>query len=58
MKTREPLSMAEVEPYWKSLCGEEAQLNERAHLISREERSKINYMNLGPIQIMKITSLL
>jgi hypothetical protein len=27
---REPISMAELDPYWKSLWGEEAQLNERA----------------------------
>jgi len=29
IKAREPISMADVEPYWKSLWGEEAELNER-----------------------------
>ena len=29
--------MAEAETYWKSLCGEEAQHNERAEWIRREK---------------------
>jgi hypothetical protein len=49
---RESLSMAEVEPYWKSLWGEEAELNGSAQWMSREERSKINNSDLEPIQIM------
>jgi hypothetical protein len=48
--------MAQVEPYGKSLWGDEAQLNERKQWISREEGSNINNMDLEPIQIMIITS--
>jgi hypothetical protein len=50
--------MAEVEPYWKSLWGEEAQLNERAEWVRIEERDKISNIDLGPMHIMKITSFL
>jgi hypothetical protein len=38
-------SVAEVEPYWKSLWGENAQDNGRAGWIRREERRKISYMD-------------
>ena len=47
--------MAEAETYWKSLWGEEAQHNERAQWIRREEKRKIRYMDWRPIQIMEIT---
>jgi len=51
----EPPSMAEAETYWISLWGEEAQHNERAEWIRREEKRKIRYMDWRPIQIMEIT---
>ena len=54
-KAREPPSMAEAETYWKSLWGEEAQHNERAEWIRREQKRKIRYMDWKPIQIMEIT---
>jgi hypothetical protein len=41
--------MAETEPYWKSLWGEEAQLNERTEWIRREESRKMGNMDLGLI---------
>ena len=37
---RELPSLAEVEPYWKSLWGEKAQQNERAEWIRREKESQ------------------
>jgi hypothetical protein len=58
IEAREPITMAEVGPYWKSLCGEEAQLNERTEWIRREESKKMGNMDLGPIQIVKITLFL
>jgi hypothetical protein len=36
IEDREPPSMAEAETYWKSLCGEEVQHNERAEWIRME----------------------
>jgi len=42
---REPPSMAEAETYWKSLWREEAQHNERAEWIRREEKRKISHMD-------------
>ena len=51
---REPPSMTEAETYWKSLWGEEAQHNERAEWIRREEKGKIRYMDWRPIHIMEI----
>jgi hypothetical protein len=50
--------MVEVEPYWRSLWGEEVQLNEESEWIRKEDRRKFNNMDVGPIQIMKITSIL
>jgi hypothetical protein len=47
--------MTEAETYWKSLWGEEAQHNERAEWIRREEKREIRYMDWRPIQIMEIT---
>jgi hypothetical protein len=47
--------MAEIEPYWKSLWGEEAQLNERTEWIIIEVSRKRGNMDFEPIQIMKIT---
>ena len=55
IEAREPPSMTEAETYWKSLWGEEAQHNERAEWIRREEKGKIRYMDWGPIHIMEIT---
>ena len=55
MKTtgaREPPSVTEVEPYWKSLWGEKAQHNERAEWITGEDRRKINNMDWGAIQVI------
>jgi len=56
MEAREPPSMAEAETYWKSLWGEEAQHNERAEWIRREQKRKVSYMRWMPIQITEITS--
>ena len=50
--------MAEANTYWKSLWGEEAQHNETAEWIRREEKRKICHMGLRPIQITDITSYL
>ena len=41
IEAREPPSMAEAETYWKSLWGEEAQHNERAEWIRREQKRKL-----------------
>ena len=46
--------MAEAETYWKSLWGEEAQHNERAEWMRREQKRKISHMDWRPIQIMEI----
>jgi hypothetical protein len=40
IEVREPPSMAEVEPCWKSLWGDKVQHNERAERIRMEERRK------------------
>jgi len=56
IEAREPPSMAETETYWKSLWGEEAQHNERAQWIRREEKRKFSHMNWMPIEITEITS--
>jgi len=53
---REPPSMAETETYWKLLWGEEAQHNERAEWIRREQKRNISHMDWMPIQIKEITS--
>jgi len=58
IELREPPSIAETETYWKSLWGEEAQHNERAEWIRREEKRKISHMDWMPIQITEITSYL
>ena len=44
IEAREPPSMAETETYWKSLWGEEAQHNERAEWIKREQERKVSRM--------------
>ena len=54
IEAREPPSMAEAETYWKSLWGE-AQHNERAEWIRREQKRKISHMDWRPIQITEIT---
>ena len=56
IEAREPPSMAESETYWKSLWLEEAQHNERAEWIRREEERKVNHMDWLPRQITEITS--
>ena len=53
IEAREPSPMTEAETYWKSVWGEEAQRNERAECIRREEKRKIRYMDWRPIQIME-----
>jgi hypothetical protein len=55
IEAREPPSMAEAETYWKSLWGEEAQHNERAEWIRREQKRKISHIDWRPIQITEIT---
>jgi hypothetical protein len=54
IEDREPPSIAEAETYWKSLWGEEAEHNERAEWIRREQKRKLSLMDWGPIQISKI----
>jgi hypothetical protein len=41
----DPPTMAEAETYWKSLWGEEAQHDERAEWIRREQKRKIKIMD-------------
>ena len=55
---QKPRSMAEAETYWKSLCREEAQHNERSEWIRREQKRKISHMDWRPTQITEITSYL
>jgi len=55
IETKESPSMAEAETYWKSLWGEEAQHSERAEWTRREQKRKVSYMGLLPIQITEIT---
>ena len=47
-----------TEAYWKSIWGEEAQHNERAEWIRREQERKFSHMGWMPIQIMEIISYL
>jgi hypothetical protein len=54
IEAREPPSMAEAETYWKSLWGEEAQHNERAEWLRREQKRKTSLMEWRPIQISEI----
>jgi len=54
IEAREPPSMAEAETYWKLLWREEAQHNERAEWIRREQKRKISLMHCSPIQILEI----
>ena len=54
IEAREPPPMAEAETYGKSLWGEEAQHNERAEWIRREQKRKIRFMDWRPIQISEI----
>jgi len=42
IEAREPSPMAEVETYWKSLWGEEAQHNERAEWIRWKQKMIIS----------------
>jgi hypothetical protein len=46
IEARETPSMAEAETYWKSLWGEEAQHNDRAEWIRREQKRKISHYGL------------
>jgi hypothetical protein len=55
LEAREPPSIAEAETYWNSLWGEEAQHNERAEWIRKEQKRKISHMDWRPIQITEIT---
>ena len=45
IEVREPPSKAETKTYCMSLWGEEAQHNERAEWIGREQKRKINHMD-------------
>ena len=54
IEAREPPSMAEAETYWKSLWGQEAQHNERAEWIRREQKRKVSFMDWRSIQISEI----
>jgi hypothetical protein len=58
IEAREPPSMAEAETCGKSLWGEEAQHNERAEWIRREQKRKISLTEWRPIQISEIASYL
>ena len=51
IEAREPPFVAEG----KSLWGEEAQHNERAEWLRREEKRKIMHKDWRPLQIMEIT---
>jgi hypothetical protein len=57
-ETRECPSLAEGEPYWKSMWVEKTQHNEKEEWIKIEERRKISNIDRGPIKIMEITSFL
>ena len=57
IEARELPSMVKAETYWKSLW-EEAQHNERAEWIRREQKRKVSHMDWMPIQITEITSYL
>ena len=57
IEAREPPSMAETETYWKSLWGE-AQHNETAEWVRREQERKLSHMGWMPIRIAEITSYL
>jgi len=57
-EAREPPSMAETDNYWKSIWGEEAQHNERAECIRREQERKFSHMGWMTIHITDITSYL
>jgi len=57
IEAREPASMTEVKPCWRSL-GIKAQNNERAEWLRREERRRICNMDWAPIQIMEIAPFL
>jgi len=54
IEDREHPSTAEAKTYWKSLWGQEAQHNERAEWIIREQKRKISLMDWRPIQIPEI----
>ena len=41
IEAREPPYFAEAENYWMSLCGEQAQYNEWAEWIRREQKGKL-----------------
>ena len=58
IEVRELICMAELQTYWKSLWGVEAQLNERTESLIREESRKMGNRYLDPIHITKITSFL
>jgi hypothetical protein len=45
IETKDHRPMPEAEVYWKSLWGEEAQHNERAEWIRREQKRKISQMD-------------
>jgi hypothetical protein len=45
IEARELPSMAETKTYWRSLWGEEAQHNERAEWIRREQKREISLMD-------------
>jgi len=51
VEAREPTSMVEAETYWKSLCGEESQHNERTEWIRRDRKKKVSHMDRMPIHI-------
>jgi len=54
IKAREPPSMAEAQPYWKSLWGEETQHNDRAEWIKREQKRKVIHMDWMSIRLRKL----
>jgi len=56
IEAREPPTMAEAEIYWKSLWRKEAEHNERAEWITREEKRKVSHMDWINIHITENTS--
>jgi len=56
IEAREPSSMPEAQTYWKSLCGEDSQQNERSEWIRMEQKRKVSHIDRIPIQITEINS--
>ena len=58
IEVRESIYMAKLEPYWNSMLGEEAGLNDRNQCIKFMSSGKWVEMDFELIQIMNIASFL